>query len=81
MSIRRTKTPCGGLNVFGTIRRCGFVGGSVSLWGWALRSTYYLPGRQSAPGSLQNKMKKSQFLFQCLACLDAAMLPTLMITD
>ena len=22
----------------GTIKRCGFVGGRVSLWGWALRS-------------------------------------------
>ena len=33
---------CGGLNVLamgsGTIRRCGCIGGSVSLWGWALRA-------------------------------------------
>jgi hypothetical protein len=32
---------CGGLNMLnlgsGTIGRCGLVGGSVSLWGWALR--------------------------------------------
>jgi hypothetical protein len=44
------ETPCGcwelnqdlcGVNVLGpgsgTIRMCGLVGGSVSLWGWALR--------------------------------------------
>jgi hypothetical protein len=36
-----TSFPCGVLNVLGpgsgTIRRCGLVGGSVSLWGQALR--------------------------------------------
>lgn len=40
---------CGGLNMLapgsGIIRRCdlprcGFVGGSVSLWGWALRLSF-----------------------------------------
>jgi hypothetical protein len=25
-----------------TIRRCGLVGGSVSLWGWALEVSSYL---------------------------------------
>ena len=38
---------CGGLNTLGpgsgTIRRYGLVGGSVSLWEWALRSSSYLP--------------------------------------
>ena len=33
--------PCGDLNMLdpesGTIRRRGLVGGSVSLWGWAMR--------------------------------------------
>jgi hypothetical protein len=32
---------CGALNMLGpgsgTIRRCGLVGGRVSLWGWAMR--------------------------------------------
>jgi hypothetical protein len=35
---------CGGLNMLGpgtgTIRRRGLVGGSVSLWGWALRPSF-----------------------------------------
>ena len=35
------KTVCGGLNMLDpgsdTIRKCGLFGGSVSLWGWALR--------------------------------------------
>jgi hypothetical protein len=37
---------CGGLNMLGpesgTIR-CGLVGGSVSLWRWALRPSSQLP--------------------------------------
>jgi hypothetical protein len=39
---------CGGLTMLspgsGTIRRCGLVEGSVSLWGWALRLFFQLPG-------------------------------------
>jgi len=35
---------CGGLNMLGPhcgiIRRCGLVGGSVSLWVWALRTSF-----------------------------------------
>ena len=35
---------CGGLNMLGlgngTIRKCGLVDGSMSLWGWALRPSY-----------------------------------------
>ena len=29
-------------NGTGTIRRCGLVGGSVSLWRWALRSHIFI---------------------------------------
>jgi hypothetical protein len=40
-AYREQEVECGGLNMIGpesdTIRRCGLVGGSVSLWGWALR--------------------------------------------
>ena len=43
---RDTHTHCGGLNMLGpgngTVRRCGLVGGSVSLWGWALEVSSYL---------------------------------------
>ena len=38
----RTCVQCGALTMLaqgrsGTVRRCGLVGGSVSLWGWAMR--------------------------------------------
>jgi hypothetical protein len=40
-NVDGVKRLCGGLNMLGpgsgTISRCGHVGGSVSLWGWALR--------------------------------------------
>jgi hypothetical protein len=39
--LLRDYTACSGLNLVcpgsGTIRRCDFVGGSVSLWGWPWR--------------------------------------------
>ena len=42
---------CGGLNMFGqgsgTVRRCGLVGGSLSLWRWALRSSSKFPESQT----------------------------------
>jgi hypothetical protein len=41
-----------------TLRKCGLVGGNVSLWIWALRF-FELPGSQSST-SLQMKIQKSQ---------------------
>jgi hypothetical protein len=43
-SRKAKQGPCGGLNMLGpgsgTIRRCGLIGASVSLPGWALRPSY-----------------------------------------
>jgi hypothetical protein len=38
----------------GTVRRCGLAGGSVSLWGWALK-VYQVWKSQSSPGCLPIK--------------------------
>lgn len=91
---------CGDLNRFGshnrmclnvwprgrdTISRCGFVGGSVFVGRWALRS--YIGSRSTQcntqPSSccLQIKMQNSQLLLQYHICLHATTLPTMMILD
>jgi hypothetical protein len=80
---------CGGLNMLdprsSTIRRCGLVGGSVTLWGWAMRDLP--PSRLEAsffffffPFCLQNKILNSQLPLHH-DWLDASMLSTLMIMD
>ena len=55
------KRHCGGLIMLGpesdTIRRCGLVEESVSLWRCTLRPSSWLSeDAQSSPGFLQNKM-------------------------
>ena len=66
----------GGLNMDGpgngTMRRCGLVGGSVSLWAWVLRPSSQLPGSQLSV-CLWNKMLNSCFLLHH-ACLGSPML-------
>jgi hypothetical protein len=51
---------CGGLSMpspgSGTIWRCGLVGIGVSLWAQALIPLSKLPGSQSSPVCLWNKM-------------------------
>jgi hypothetical protein len=79
----RWRGDSGGLNMIGpgsgTMRRCGLVGGSMSLWGWSLRPSS-LPVRQSSSVCLWTKIQNSQFL-QCHACLNAAILPIMLTVD
>jgi hypothetical protein len=64
LSLSSKKKPpllyCGSLSMLGpwsgTIRRCGLVGRSVSLWGWAMRLSSQLYGDQSSLSSLQIMM-------------------------
>jgi hypothetical protein len=57
----------------GTVRRCGLVRGSVSLWGWALKNHF-------SSGCCQIKMQNSQFLLHH-AYLGCCYVPALMIID
>ena len=59
----------------------GFVGGSVSLLVWALRPSPSFLKVSLSPGSSQIKMQNSQPLLQHCDCLEAAMLPVMMIMD
>jgi hypothetical protein len=68
--------PIGG----GTVRRCGLVGGTVSLWGVGFsvppsveESVFWLPSEQDA--------KNSELFLQHPAYLDTAMFPAMMIVD
>lgn len=68
----------------GIIRRYDLVGGSLSLWGQALRSPMFklcIVWHTVSFYCLQIKMQKSQLLLQHHVCLDAAMLPTMIIMD
>ena len=63
-----------------TIRRCGLVGECVSLWERTLRPSSYLPEDSLLLSAFRLRWR-TQHLLQHHACLDAVMLPTVMILD
>ena len=86
----KTIRDCGGLNEngshrllgSGTIRRCGLVGGSVSLWvGFEVLDVQARPRVSLSSCCLPIQMENSQLLLQHHACLYTNMFPDLTIVD